>query len=81
MLVGRDGFLKLLVHQKDHRLLGVHCIGTSSTELVRIGQMVMAYHGTIDDVVENVFNYPTLAEAYKLAAHNAMLGNEEKWRA
>jgi NAD(P) transhydrogenase len=72
MLGDRDGLLKLLVHQKERRLLGVHCIGTSATELVHIGQMVMAYNGTVDDLVDNVFNYPTLAEAYKVAAHNAV---------
>src|SRR5262245_242085 len=72
MLADQEGLLKLLVHQKDHRLLGVHCIGTSATELIHIGQMVMAYKGTVDDLVDNVFNYPTLAEAYKVAAHNAI---------
>jgi NAD(P) transhydrogenase len=72
MLGDRDGLLKLLVHQKDRRVLGVHCIGTSATELIHIGQMVMAYNGTVDDLVDNVFNYPTLAEAYKVAAHNAI---------
>jgi NAD(P) transhydrogenase len=72
MLGDRDGLLKLLVHQKDRRLLGIHCIGTSATELIHIGQMVMAYDGTVDDLVDNVFNYPTLAEAYKVAAHNAV---------
>jgi len=72
MLGDRDGLLKLLVHQKDRRVLGVHCIGSSATELIHIGQMVMAYNGTVDDLVDNVFNYPTLAEAYKNAAHNAI---------
>ncbi len=72
MLGAREGLLKLLVHQKDRRILGVHCIGTSATELIHIGQMVMAYDGTVDDLVDNVFNYPTLAEAYKVAAHNAI---------
>lgn len=72
MLGDRDGLLKLLVHQKDHRLLGVHGIGTSATELIHIGQMVMAANGTVEMLVDNVFNYPTLAEAYKAAAHNAV---------
>ena len=72
MLGDHDGLLKLLVHQKDRRLLGVHCVGTSATELIHIGQMVMAFNGTVDDLVDNVFNYPTLAEAYKVAAHNAV---------
>jgi NAD(P) transhydrogenase len=60
------------VHQQNRKILGVHCIGTSATELIHIGQMVMAYNGTVDDLVDNVFNYPTLAEAYKVAAHNAV---------
>jgi NAD(P) transhydrogenase len=72
MIGDRDGLLKLLVHQKERRLLGVHCLGTSATELVHIGQMVMAYNGTVDDLIDNVFNYPTLAEAYKVAAHDAV---------
>jgi len=72
MIGDRDGLLKLLVHQKERRLLGVHCLGTSAAELVHIGQMVMAYNGTVDDLIDNVFNYPTLAEAYKVAAHDAV---------
>mgnify|MGYP001592438074 CR=1 FL=1 len=72
MLGDRDGLLKLLVHQKDRHLLGVHVIGTSATELIHIGQMVMTVNGTVDMLVDNVFNYPTLAEAYKVAAHNAV---------
>ena len=72
MLGDRDGLLKLLVHQKDRRLLGVHIMGSSATELIHIGQMVMAVNGTLDMLVNNVFNYPTLAEAYKVAAHNAV---------
>jgi NAD(P) transhydrogenase len=72
MLGDRDGLLKLLVHQKDRHLLGVHIIGTSATELIHIGQMVMTVNGTVDMLVDNVFNYPTLAEAYKVAAHNAV---------
>ena len=72
MLGDRDGLLKLLVHQRDRRLLGVHIIGTSATELIHIGQMVMAVNGKVDMLVDNVFNYPTLAEAYKVAAYNAV---------
>ncbi len=73
MLGDRDGLLKLLVHQKDHRLLGVHGIGASATELIHIGQMVMERPtGRVDMLVDNVFNYLTLAEAYKVAVHNAV---------
>ena len=65
------GFLKLVVHAKTRRIVGVHVIGTSATELVHIGQVAMAFGATVDFFVDNVFNYPTLAEAYKIAAFNA----------
>ena len=63
-----NGMLKLIFHQESRRLLGVHAIGTGATELVPIGQTVMAAGMPIDYFVETVFNYPTLAEAYKVAA-------------
>jgi NAD(P) transhydrogenase len=66
------GVLKLLVCLEDHRLLGVHVFGTGATELVHIGQAVMGCGGTVDYLVDAVFNYPTLAEAYKVAALDAM---------
>jgi NAD(P) transhydrogenase len=65
------GMLKLLVSPDDHRLLGIHAFGTGATEVVHIGQAVMGLGGTIDYLVESVFNYPTLAEAYKVAALDA----------
>lgn len=72
-LLGDDtGMLKLLIHQEDHTLLGVHIIGTGATELVHIGQAVMALGGKAEFFVDNVFNYPTLAEAYKVAALNGL---------
>ena len=64
----QTGFLKLLFHQETRQLLGVHIIGEGATELVHIGQMVLAHNGTIDVFVNSVFNYPTLAECYKVAA-------------
>jgi NAD(P) transhydrogenase len=66
------GMLKLLVAPVDRTLLGVHAIGTGATEVVHIGQAVMGLGGTIDYLVETVFNYPTLAEAYKVAALDAV---------
>jgi NAD(P) transhydrogenase len=67
-----DGMLKLLVDPEDRSLLGVHAIGTSATELVHIGQAVMAIGpGGLDFLVTVVFNYPTFAEAYKVAALDA----------
>ena len=71
MIEDEFGFLKLLVHAKTRRIIGVHVIGTGATELVHIGQVAMAFGATVDFFVDNVFNYPTLAEAYKVAAYNA----------
>jgi NAD(P) transhydrogenase len=65
------GVLKLLVSLADRTLLGVHVFGTGATELVHIGQAVMGCGGTVDYLVDAVFNYPTLAEAYKVAALDA----------
>ena len=65
------GVLKLLVSPDDRTLLGVHVFGTQATELVHIGQAVMGCGGTIDYLVDAVFNYPTLAESYKVAALDA----------
>ena len=63
-----NGLLKLLFHADSRRLLGVHAIGTGATELIHIGQTVMAAGMPIDYFVDSVFNYPTLAECYKVAA-------------
>jgi NAD(P) transhydrogenase len=65
------GVLKLLVSPEDRTLLGVHVFGTNATELVHIGQAVMGCGGTVDYLVDTVFNYPTLAESYKVAALDA----------
>ena len=66
-----SGILKLLVSPVDRTLLGVHAFGTGATELVHIGQLVMAMGGTIDVLIDTVFNYSTLAESYKVAAFDA----------
>lgn len=65
------GMLKLLVHTDTSELLGVHVFGSNATELVHIGQAVMGCGGTVDYLVDTVFNYPTLAESYKVAALDA----------
>lgn len=62
------GFVKLLVHRETRRLLGVHVFGTAASDLVHIGQAVMALDAPVDYLVDQVFNYPTFAEAYKVAA-------------
>lgn len=66
------GMLKLLIHQESHAILGVHIIGTGATELVHIGQCAIAFKATLDYFVNAVFNYPTLAECYKVAALNGL---------
>ncbi len=66
------GMLKLIFHQKTGRLLGVHIIGDGASELIHIGQAVLTYGGSISYFVDTVFNYPTLAEAYKTAALNGL---------
>ena len=66
------GIVKLLVSPTERTLLGVHAFGAGATEVVHIGQAVMGLGGTVDYLVETVFNYPTLAEAYKVAALDAV---------
>ncbi|MBB6509610.1 NAD(P) transhydrogenase [Rhizobium soli] len=71
-IMGLDhGMLKLIFSLKTRRLLGVHIIGENATELVHIGQAVLNLKGTVEYFVENTFNYPTLAEAYKIAGLDA----------
>ncbi|MEQ8733487.1 MAG: Si-specific NAD(P)(+) transhydrogenase [Rhodospirillaceae bacterium] len=67
----KSGMLKMIFSLVDRKLLGVHIIGEGATELIHIGQAVMHFEGTIDYFVESTFNYPTLAEAYKIAALDA----------
>jgi NAD(P) transhydrogenase len=81
------GLLKLIFHSETHKLLGVHIIGEGASELIHIGQAVLSFGGTVDYFVNTVFNYPTLAECYKVAAfdginrlgmyHEAAAGIEE----
>jgi NAD(P) transhydrogenase len=62
------GMLKLIVHAETREILGTHVFGTNATELVHIGQAIMGCGGTVDYLVDTVLNYPTLSEAYKVAA-------------
>jgi NAD(P) transhydrogenase len=62
------GLLKIIFHLETRKLLGVHIIGEGASELIHIGQAVLAFGGTIDYFINTVFNYPTLAECYKTAA-------------
>ena len=71
ILGDHSGFFKMLFHRENRRLLGVHIIGTQATELLHIGQAVIGLGGGLDYFLTTVFNYPTLAECYKVAALNA----------
>jgi NAD(P) transhydrogenase len=66
------GMLKLIFHRDTKELLGVHCIGDNATELIHIGQAVMAHNGTVEYFRDAVFNYPTYAECYKVAAFDGL---------
>jgi NAD(P) transhydrogenase len=68
MIGDENGMLKLLFERKTLKLLGVHAIGERATEIIHIGQAVICFGGTIEYFRDAVFNYPTLAEAYKVAA-------------
>lgn len=72
MILGDDsGLFKMLFHRETGQLLGCHCIGSGATELIHVGQAVMALGGGLEYFLTTVFNYPTLAECYKVAAYNA----------
>lgn len=66
------GLLKLIFHSETRQLLGVHIIGEGASELIHIGQAVLSFGGTVDYFVNTVFNYPTLAECYKVAAFDGI---------
>jgi NAD(P) transhydrogenase len=74
------GRLKLVFHRDTRKVLGVHIIGEGASELVHIGQAVMTLGGTVDYFIDTVFNYPTLAECYKVAAFNG-LGRLHRYQA
>jgi NAD(P) transhydrogenase len=71
ILNDEDGLLKLIFDRPTEKLLAVHILGTGATELVHIGQTALALGAKLDFFIQNVFNYPTLAEAYKVAAYMA----------
>jgi len=66
-----SGMMKMIFSTRTKRLLGVHILGEGATELIHIGQAVLNLKGTIDYFIQNTFNYPTLAEAYKIAGLDA----------
>ena len=77
-----SGLVKLVFSPADRRLLGVHVLGEMASELVHVGQGCLHFGGAIDYFIEAVFNYPTLAEAYKYAAYDGLgaLARGEVWR-
>ena len=72
-----SGLIKLIFHSETLEVLAVHIIGTGATELVPLGQMAIATHTRVDYFVDSIFNYPTFAEGYRIAALNGLnkLGN------
>jgi NAD(P) transhydrogenase len=74
------GRLKLIFHRDTLKILGIHIIGEEASELVHIGQAVMVLGGTVEYFIDTVFNYPTLAECYKVAAFNG-LGRLHRYQA
>jgi NAD(P) transhydrogenase len=73
------GLIKLLFDPSSRRVLGVHIIGERASELIHVGQMCMQFGGTIDVFIENVFNFPTIADAYKYAAYDGLQALE-RWQ-
>jgi len=64
----QDGLLKIVADPTGHKLLGVHIVGEGATELIHLGQMALLAGTSVESFVENIFNFPTLAEAYRVAA-------------
>ena len=75
-IIGREvGMLKILFHRESLEILGIHCFGASASEIIHIGQAIMAQTGdanTLKYFTETTFNYPTMAEAYRVAALNGI---------
>ncbi|MDX8431331.1 MAG: Si-specific NAD(P)(+) transhydrogenase [Candidatus Algichlamydia australiensis] len=72
-IVGGDpGMFKILFHKESHEILGVHIVGRGATEVIHIGQVAMTFKAKIDYLVDQVFNYPTYAEGYRIAALNGL---------
>ena len=71
----KTGMLKLLFHRDTLEILGIHCFGQSASEIVHIGQAIMSQPGEANNIqyfINTTFNYPTMAEAYRVAAYNGL---------
>jgi NAD(P) transhydrogenase len=73
----RNGLLKMVADPTGEYLLGVQIVGEGATELIHVGQMALQHAATIDSFVENIFNFPTLAESYRVAALD-IVGQRQK---
>ena len=67
-----DGMIKLVFSPADKKLLGVHLIGETASELIHLGDHIMAGGGTIDAFIEDIYNYPTLSDTFKYAAYDGL---------
>ena len=67
-----EGFVKLVFHPQDQRLLGASIVGENACELIHVAMTCMTLGGTIDFFIQSVFNYPTLGDAYKYAAYDGL---------
>ena len=67
-----QGLIKLIFSRDTRELLAVHIIGANATELIHIGQTAMHFHARLDFFIEQIFNYPTFAEGYRIAALNGL---------
>ena len=74
----KEGIVKLVFERASRRLIGCHCIGDRASELVHIGQALITLGGTVETLIEMVFNYPTLSEMFKYAAYDALAHFELK---
>jgi NAD(P) transhydrogenase len=74
-----DGLLKLIADGRGERLLGVQIVGEGATELIHVGQMALLAHSHVDVFVETTFNFPTLAEAYRVAGLD-IVAQRKRWR-
>jgi NAD(P) transhydrogenase len=72
ILGDREGMIKLVFDRATRKLIGCHCIGERASELVHVGEIAISLGGTVETFIETVFNYPTLSEAYKYAAYDAL---------
>jgi len=72
ILCDTEGFVKIIFHREDRRVLGVTIVGETACELIHIGMTVIAFGGTLDYFIQAAFNFPSFADAYKYAAYDGL---------